>query len=87
MMLSVKSVQEIDSYPRSKWNIPEPPLADEEGRPRADGTYVGDIGVVIVPGVSFDHRCNRLGHGRGYYGEAKRTCIRKRNLAAIGGGG
>lgn len=74
-MLSVKSVQEINSYPRSKWNIPEPPLTDEKGQPRADGTYMGDIGVVIVPGVAFDHRCNRLGHGRGYYGETKRPQV------------
>lgn len=72
LMLSVSSMAEINSYPRSKWNIPEPPLTDEQGRDRADGTYTGDLGVVIVPGVAFDGRCNRLGHGRGYYGKRDR---------------
>lgn len=26
-----------------------------------------DIGVVLAPGVAFDARLNRLGHGKGYY--------------------
>ena len=29
----------------------------------------GDIDVVVVPAMAFDKGCNRLGHGRGYYGE------------------
>lgn len=66
VMLPVASAQEIDSFPRSKWGIPEPELDPE----KPDGTYSGKIDVVIVPGVAFDEGCNRLGHGKGYYGES-----------------
>jgi len=73
-MLPVKSMDEVLSFPRSKWNIPEPPLTDDQGQEKPDGTYTGDIGVVIVPGVAFDPGCNRLAHGRGYYGELRKHC-------------
>jgi 5-formyltetrahydrofolate cyclo-ligase len=65
LMLPVASSAEIDGFPRSKWGIPEPPVEP----PREDGTYSGRIDVVVVPGVAFDRKCNRLGHGKGYYGE------------------
>lgn len=65
VMLPVTSSQEIDDYPRSKWGIPEPPLSDN----KPDATSSGKIDLVIMPGVAFDRGCNRLGHGKGYYGE------------------
>jgi 5-formyltetrahydrofolate cyclo-ligase len=68
VMLPVGSAQEIDAFPRSKWGIPEPDLPDDVAA--VDGTYSGMIDLVVVPGVAFDARCNRLGHGRGYYGES-----------------
>jgi 5-formyltetrahydrofolate cyclo-ligase len=50
------------AWPRNKWGIPEPPpempivLAKE-----------GDIDVLIVPGLAFVRKCDRLGQGKGYY--------------------
>ena len=50
------------SWPRNKWQIPEPP---------ADMPIVnakpGDIDLLLVPGLAFDLKRNRLGQGKGYY--------------------
>jgi 5-formyltetrahydrofolate cyclo-ligase len=73
VMLEAASLQDISAFPRNKWGIPEPPatyLAGPRiGSPRLswDDGEIGAVEVVVVPGVAFDARCNRLGHGRGYY--------------------
>jgi len=36
------------------------PLGEDEIQP-------GDIDMILVPGLGFDERCNRLGRGGGYY--------------------
>lgn len=49
-------------WPRNKWGIPEPPpdMPIENAKP-------GDIDLLIVPGLGFDRKGNRLGQGKGYY--------------------
>eukprot|EP00903_Cladosiphon_okamuranus_P009310 g8882.t1 len=64
-MFPVRSEEEIASFPPTKWKIPEP--SEDLALSREDGVLEGDIDVVVVPGVAFDSRCNRLGHGRGHY--------------------
>jgi len=64
-MVEVSSVDEISSFPMSPWGIPE--LSLDETLRREDGTYCGDIDLVICPGVAFDQSGRRLGHGKGYY--------------------
>ena len=50
------------SWPRNKWGIPEPPasMPQEVAQP-------GDIDLIVVPGLGFDRRGNRIGQGKGYY--------------------
>uniref|UniRef100_A0A7S0P191 5-formyltetrahydrofolate cyclo-ligase n=1 Tax=Calcidiscus leptoporus TaxID=127549 RepID=A0A7S0P191_9EUKA len=62
-MLQVRSMDEVTSLPRNAWGIPEPPQSAA-----ADGASApSSIDLVVVPGVSFDRSCGRLGHGKGYY--------------------
>lgn len=66
-MFPLRSEEEIASFGLTKWKIPEP--SEELVLSREDGVTEGDIDVVVVPAVAFDSSCNRLGHGRGHYGE------------------
>lgn len=65
-MLRVVCLQQLESFPRSKWGIPEP--TEEEAIGLENGLEAAQIDTVIVPAVAFDRRCHRLGQGRGYYG-------------------
>lgn len=65
-VFELSSFSMIDTFPRSKWGIPEPPKSFVEES--SDATYLGLIDCVIMPGVAFDSRCARVGHGKGYYG-------------------
>ncbi|CAM9759874.1 unnamed protein product [Phaeothamnion confervicola] len=64
-MFPLASLAEIESFPSTKWGIPEP--SAELVLSREDGVVAGDIDVVVAPGCAFDAACNRLGHGKGYY--------------------
>lgn len=71
IMLRVAGPEAVEAFPKSKWGIPEPLLPAPFEPGRDDGTYAGRMDLVVVPGVAFDARCRRLGHGKGYYG----TCV------------
>ena len=43
----------------NKYNILEPDINTS--------VEVDDFDVILVPLVAFDNKCNRLGHGKGYY--------------------
>ena len=59
---------------RGKYNIPEPTTEP----------YVGDIDLILVPGVGFDKRGNRLGRGGGYYDKFITRLGRKTLLVGVG---
>lgn len=62
-MLEVRSITELDAFDRGAYGIPEPPM--ENDRPRAPHDIRLDL--IVVPGVAFDMRGGRCGHGMGYY--------------------
>ena len=59
---------------RGKFNIPEPTTEP----------YVADIDLILVPGVGFDKRGNRLGRGGGYYDKFITRLGRKTLLVGVG---
>lgn len=65
MMFEINSLAEIHSFPLTRWGIPEPPMEIVS----ATEQNTEAIEVIILPGCAFDSRCNRLGHGKGYYGK------------------
>jgi 5-formyltetrahydrofolate cyclo-ligase len=59
----IHSLEQVKSFPKSSWGIPEPP--DDA---LCSNDYAQSVDVVFLPGVAFDRSCRRLGHGKGYYG-------------------
>lgn len=72
-MLEVKSVEDLDSFDRGAYSIPEPPLND--GRARAPTDV--DLDLIVVPGVAFDEAGHRLGQGMGYYDVFLQHCKKR----------
>lgn len=66
-MLQATSMDDIRNFPKDKWQIPDPPLYLDNGLKRDDAMHGCDLELVLLPGVAFDRRGGRLGHGKGYY--------------------
>ncbi|RLN62217.1 hypothetical protein BBP00_00004909 [Phytophthora kernoviae] len=81
-MLRVQSMEDIQSFPKDKWQIPDPPLTLSSGEPRDDAVESSYLELVLLPGVAFDRKGGRLGHGKGYYDSFLRRL--SEHYAAIG---
>jgi 5-formyltetrahydrofolate cyclo-ligase len=58
--LALFEIREFDKdIHAGAWGIPEP----HENKP----AFLADVELIIVPGLAFDERGNRLGYGKGYY--------------------
>lgn len=69
-VLEATSMDEIKSYPKNSWGIPEPPTGNEFWT----GKAFAAIDFILIPGVGFDSSCQRLGHGKGYYDNFLSMC-------------
>ena len=63
-----------DKMHRGKFNIPEPTTEP----------FVGKIDLILVPGIAFDRKGNRLGRGGGYYDRFIADLDGKTLLAGVG---
>ncbi|GAB5365046.1 hypothetical protein AAMO2058_001022800 [Amorphochlora amoebiformis] len=63
VMLEAKSLEDIKSFEKNHWEIPEPGI--NEGRMSA--FECKELDLVVVPGIAFDKNYNRCGQGAGYY--------------------
>ncbi|KAL8679893.1 MAG: hypothetical protein Q9186_003863 [Xanthomendoza sp. 1 TL-2023] len=79
-MVQLKSEDDFDKLEPDSWGIPTPSEASIAGRKRCLGVqspeHVGAekpkgsgerLDLVVMPGMAFDCRFGRLGHGKGYY--------------------
>ena len=62
-MVGLKSLNDLSSLPKTKWDIPQP-TEDEE---REDCLVTGGIDLILTPGLAFTQCGSRLGRGKGYY--------------------
>jgi 5-formyltetrahydrofolate cyclo-ligase len=53
------------TWPKNKWGIPEPPEDADHTIAYEGGSNTIDL--MIMPGVAFDSKANRLGQGKGFY--------------------
>jgi len=67
-MVQLHGLEELESIEPNRWGIREPPPTLSDGvSPRLDALDFEELDLVICPGVAFDPRRRRLGHGKGYY--------------------
>ena len=100
-MLALKSVEDYTSLEPDAWGIPslaESSLADRENWHGGKGLDDGADGkeamrkddqgldLIIMPGLAFDRKLNRLGHGKGFYdGFLRQYAARESRLPRLGG--
>ncbi|KAI8640709.1 5-formyltetrahydrofolate cyclo-ligase-like protein [Parasitella parasitica] len=72
-MVKINDIEDFESLPINKWNIPEPPL-DQPRADAIDDNYGNGLDLILVPGVAFDKARNRIGHGKGYYDRYIKKC-------------
>eukprot|EP00123_Amoebidium_parasiticum_P001386 comp124571_c0_seq1/m.49076 comp124571_c0_seq1/g.49076 ORF comp124571_c0_seq1/g.49076 comp124571_c0_seq1/m.49076 type:complete len:203 (-) comp124571_c0_seq1:28-636(-) len=75
-MLRLASIQDYESLPLTRWNIKQP--ADDTSR--EDALTAGTLDLLIVPGLAFGTKGERLGRGRAYYDKFMTKCAQHTQL-------
>ena len=77
-MVKLHSKEDYVTLPPDKWGIPTPSKDSIPRRGQCLGIFndkaqeqdkieTSDLHIVVMPGVAFDSKCQRLGHGKGFY--------------------
>ena len=61
-MIQLKTEKDLDGLITNQWGISEPVFSS-----KSIVAAPLDIDTIIVPGVAFDEKCGRCGHGLGFY--------------------
>ncbi|KAL3866140.1 hypothetical protein ACJMK2_043469 [Sinanodonta woodiana] len=69
-MVQLKSWEDYLSLPETKWKIKQPKNTDD----RPDALETGGLDLILVPGLGFTRKGDRLGRGKGYYDSYVRKC-------------
>lgn len=62
-LVKLYSLQDLEALPETSWKIKQPLETDE----REDACTKDGLDYIIVPGLAFTKRWERLGRGKGYY--------------------
>uniref|UniRef100_A0A8C7W5W2 5-formyltetrahydrofolate cyclo-ligase n=1 Tax=Oncorhynchus mykiss TaxID=8022 RepID=A0A8C7W5W2_ONCMY len=72
-MVKLTSMEDMMSLPLTSWNIRQP-AADDNTREEALET--GGLDLILMPGLGFDRKGNRLGRGKGFYDSYLERCMK-----------
>lgn len=62
-MVRINSLEDLETLPKTKWNIPQPLASDD----REDCLVSGGLDLILTPGLAFTNDGWRMGRGKGYY--------------------
>ncbi|GAA5890471.1 hypothetical protein JCM16303_004213 [Sporobolomyces ruberrimus] len=74
-MLRLKGVEHFRGLKENRWGIRELDPLEVQGLEDAEDPTSGGLDLILVPGLAFDTKRRRLGHGRGYYDRYITKCI------------
>ena len=77
-MVALHSKEDYDAFSPDKWGIPTAPKESISKRIQCLGGHerevevvqeekLNEVNIVIMPGMAFDNKFQRLGHGKGFY--------------------
>ncbi|GAA5899321.1 5-formyltetrahydrofolate cyclo-ligase [Sporobolomyces salmoneus] len=74
-MLRLKGVDHFEGLKENRWGIRELDPKEVDSLEDAEDAISGGLDLILVPGLAFDTKRRRLGHGRGYYDRYITNCL------------
>ncbi|XP_071014471.1 5-formyltetrahydrofolate cyclo-ligase-like isoform X1 [Oncorhynchus clarkii lewisi] len=72
-MVKLTSMEDMMSLPLTSWNIRQPSADDNT---REEALETGGLDLILMPGLGFDRKGNRLGRGKGFYDSYLERCMK-----------